>query len=61
MVHHLEEELQQSRTSLSVALDEGRGLKTKLQTLQGLVDAGERTRSEQQRGLQEQVMRRCGF
>ena len=54
--HQLEEELTLSKTSLTEAMSESRELKRKLHTVQGLVDAGERKRGEQMKGLQQQVL-----
>ena len=51
----MEDELQQSKESLTQSLDDNRILQNKLHTIQGLMDAVERKKSEQQKGLQQQV------
>ena len=55
MVHKMEDELQQSNAALTSSDENGLQLRAKVKQLQGLLEAGERTRLEQERGLKQHV------
>ena len=55
MVHKMEDELQQSNTTLTSNEKNSIQLSAKVKQLQGLLEAGERTRLEQEKGLKQHV------
>ena len=55
MVHKMEDELKQSNTTLTSSDKITAQLRNKVKQLQGLVEAGERTRLEQDRDLKQHV------